>query len=151
MVWGILRFNSKSSSTPNSVQLSEFNSFLLTFGKIAGIYVVVAVFLSFFTKHWIFRWRNAMNDYYMNNWVKLRPLKVQVKESKKIREDLPQQWKHLVLVFWILFTLVAFYQYYGNYRNQLKYYLSLGSRPCISLCCSNFCIVWYCFVSCNWY
>ena len=57
----------KALSTPNSVQLSEFNSFLLTFGKIAGIYVVVAVFLSFFTKHWIFRWRNAMNDYYMNN------------------------------------------------------------------------------------
>ena len=26
----------KALSTPNSVQLSEFNSFLLTFGKIAG-------------------------------------------------------------------------------------------------------------------
>ena len=74
----------KALSTPNSVQLSEFNSFLLTFGKIAGIYVVVAVFLSFFTKHWIFRWRNAMNDYYMNNWVKLRTIEG---ASQRVQED----------------------------------------------------------------
>ncbi len=74
----------KALSSPNSVQLSEFNSFLLTFGKIAGIYVVVAVFLSFFTKHWIFRWRNAMNDYYMNNWVKLRTIEG---ASQRVQED----------------------------------------------------------------
>lgn len=74
----------KALSTPNSVQLSEFNSFLLTFAKIAGIYVVVAVFLSFFTKHWIFRWRNAMNDYYMNNWVKLRTIEG---ASQRVQED----------------------------------------------------------------
>ena len=74
----------KALSTPNSVQLTEFNSFLLTFGKIAGIYVVVAVFLSFFTKHWIFRWRNAMNDYYMNNWVKLRTIEG---ASQRVQED----------------------------------------------------------------
>ena len=74
----------KALSTPNSVQLSEFNSFLLTFGKIAGIYVVVAVFLSFFTKHWIFRWRNAMNDYYMNNWTKLRTIEG---ASQRVQED----------------------------------------------------------------
>ena len=74
----------KALSTPNSVQLSEFNSFLLTFGKIAGIYVVVAVFLSFFTKHWIFRWRNAMNDYYMNNWIKLRTIEG---ASQRVQED----------------------------------------------------------------
>ena len=74
----------KALSAQNSVQLSEFNSFLLTFGKIAGIYVVVAVFLSFFTKHWIFRWRNAMNDYYMNNWVKLRTIEG---ASQRVQED----------------------------------------------------------------
>jgi peptide/bleomycin uptake transporter len=74
----------KALSAPNSVQLSEFNSFLLTFGKIAGIYVVVAVFLSFFTKHWIFRWRNAMNDYYMNNWTKLRTIEG---ASQRVQED----------------------------------------------------------------
>ena len=74
----------KALSSPNNVQLSEFNSFLLTFGKIAGIYVVVAVFLSFFTKHWIFRWRNAMNDYYMNNWVKLRTIEG---ASQRVQED----------------------------------------------------------------
>jgi peptide/bleomycin uptake transporter len=74
----------KALSTPNSVQLSEFNSFLLTFGKIAGIYVVIAVFLSFFTKHWIFRWRNAMNDYYMYNWKKLRTIEG---ASQRVQED----------------------------------------------------------------
>lgn len=74
----------KALSAPNSIQLSEFNSFLLTFAKIAGIYVVVAVFLSFFTKHWIFRWRNAMNDYYMDNWFKLRTIEG---ASQRVQED----------------------------------------------------------------
>ena len=51
--------------------------------KSLEIYVVVAVFLSFF-KALDFRWRNAMNDYYMNNWVKLRTIEG---ASQRVQED----------------------------------------------------------------
>ena len=143
----------KALSTPNSVQLSEFNSFLLTFGKIAGIYVVVAVFLSFFTKHWIFRWRNAMNDYYMNNWVKLRTIEG---ASQRVQEDTRRFAATMetlgVSLLDSFLTLVAFLPILWELSKPIKVLpFHWRSRPCISLCCSYFCIVWYCFVSCNWY
>ena len=40
----------KALGQAGAVTVSEYYDFILTFGKIAGIYVVVAVFLSFFTK-----------------------------------------------------------------------------------------------------
>ena len=49
-----------------------------------GIYVIVAVVLSFYTKHWVFRWRNAMNDFYMSHWAKLRHIEG---ASQRIQED----------------------------------------------------------------
>ena len=38
----------------------------------AMVYVTVAVLLDFFIKHYVFRWRQAMNDYYMKYWERLR-------------------------------------------------------------------------------
>ena len=46
--------------------------------------MLLLLFSKFFTKHWIFRWRNAMNDYYMNNWVKLRTIEG---ASQRVQED----------------------------------------------------------------
>jgi len=54
----------KALATPGAVTQTEFFAQLLSFFKIAGIYVIVAVLLGFFTKHWVFRWRTAMNDFY---------------------------------------------------------------------------------------
>ena len=84
MVWGILRFSPKSSRQAEAVSLQEYYGFILTFGQIAGIYVIVAVVLSFYTKHWVFRWRNAMNDFYMSHWAKLRHIEG---ASQRIQED----------------------------------------------------------------
>ena len=74
----------KALGEAGAVTLSEYYGFILTFGKIAGIYVVVAVFLSFYTKHWVFRWRHAMNDFYMRYWAKLRHIEG---ASQRIQED----------------------------------------------------------------
>lgn len=59
-------------SKPNSVPFSDFLSKCLTFAGIAGTYVAVAVILEFFVRHYVFRWRTAMNDFYMSHWVELR-------------------------------------------------------------------------------
>ena len=74
----------KALGQAEAVSLQEYYGFILTFGQIAGIYVIVAVVLSFYTKHWVFRWRNAMNDFYMSHWAKLRHIEG---ASQRIQED----------------------------------------------------------------
>ena len=43
-----------------------------TFLGIALVAVVVGVLSLFFVSHYVFRWRTAMNDYYMQHWPRLR-------------------------------------------------------------------------------
>ena len=59
-------------SKPGQVTLPEFYAQLATFAGIAMVAVVVGVLTRFFVSHYIFRWRTAMNDYYMANWSWLR-------------------------------------------------------------------------------
>ena len=58
----------KALATPNAIDLETFFTQLLTFFEIAAVFIFVAVLLGFFTKHWVFRWRHAINDYYMEHW-----------------------------------------------------------------------------------
>ncbi|MBO6560178.1 MAG: peptide antibiotic transporter SbmA [Nisaea sp.] len=74
----------KALAAPNSITIGEFYKFLLTFGQIAGIYIFVAVMLGFFTKHWVFRWRQAMNNFYMGHWRHLRHIEG---ASQRVQED----------------------------------------------------------------
>ncbi len=74
----------KALGEPGAVTSDEYYGFLFSFAKIAGIYIFVAVLLSFFTKHWVFRWRHAMNDFYMRNWGKLRHIEG---ASQRVQED----------------------------------------------------------------
>lgn len=74
----------KALGTPNSVSLEEFLGYCLAFAKIAGIYIIIAVLLEFFVRHYVFRWRTAMNEYYMANWDKLRHVEG---ASQRVQED----------------------------------------------------------------
>jgi peptide/bleomycin uptake transporter len=66
------------------VTLAQFFGHLITFAGIAFIAISVGVFTRFFMSHWIFRWRNAMNDYYMSHWQKLRSVEG---ASQRVQED----------------------------------------------------------------
>jgi peptide/bleomycin uptake transporter len=66
------------------VTAGEFYGFLLTFAEIAFIAVAVAVLTRFFVSHYIFRWRTAMNDYYMAHWEELRHIEG---ASQRVQED----------------------------------------------------------------
>jgi len=66
------------------VTLDEFFAELVTFAGIAFIAVGVGVFSRFFVSHWIFRWRTAMNEYYMSYWPKLRSVEG---ASQRVQED----------------------------------------------------------------
>ncbi|MCL5769341.1 peptide antibiotic transporter SbmA [Acinetobacter sp. ANC5681] len=56
----------------------------LTFLYIAMVAVTFAVINSFFTSHYVFRWRTAMNEYYTENWEQLRHVEG---ASQRIQED----------------------------------------------------------------
>jgi peptide/bleomycin uptake transporter len=71
-----------SKSKP--VTLAEFYGFLLSFAGIAFVAVVIGVLARYFVSHYVFRWRTAMNDYYMDNWPKLRSIEG---ASQRVQED----------------------------------------------------------------
>jgi peptide/bleomycin uptake transporter len=73
-----------SAPKPDPVTLPQFYSELFTFAGIAFIAVVVGVINRFFVSHWVFRWRTAMNNYYMSNWGKLRKIEG---ASQRVQED----------------------------------------------------------------
>lgn len=72
MVCTLLRFDPKALSAPNKVPIGELYASLVSFTGIAMIAVTVAVLNNFFVSHYVFRWRTAMNEYYMANWQRLR-------------------------------------------------------------------------------
>ena len=74
----------KMLGKPGSVTLPEFWGQLMTFGRIAMVYVTIAVLLDFFIKHYIFRWRTAMNSYYMAHWERLRKIEG---AAQRVQED----------------------------------------------------------------
>lgn len=63
---------------------AEFYSGAATFAWLALIGMNVSVVNAFIVSHWIFRWRTAMNDYFMGHWPKLRHIEG---ASQRIQED----------------------------------------------------------------
>jgi peptide/bleomycin uptake transporter len=71
-------------ATPNAVTFPDYLAQLATFITIAMIYVAVAVANRFLVSHFIFRWRTAMNEYYVANWGRLRGIEG---ASQRVQED----------------------------------------------------------------
>lgn len=71
-------------TTPGSVEAAQLYGLLLIFAHIAFLWITVYVATRFFVSHYIFRWRTAMNDYYMARWPLLRNIEG---ASQRIQED----------------------------------------------------------------
>ena len=71
-----------SKSRP--VTIEQFYGEMITFAGIAFVAVTISVLTSFFVSHYIFRWRTAMNDYFMSHWQKLRTIEG---ASQRVQED----------------------------------------------------------------
>jgi peptide/bleomycin uptake transporter len=63
---------------------AEFYVQLFTFTSIVLVAVTAAVLIDFFTSHYVFRWRTAMNTYYTDHWPALRTVEG---ASQRIQED----------------------------------------------------------------
>jgi peptide/bleomycin uptake transporter len=74
----------KALSQPGSITEASYLGLLLSFFQIAGIFVLVAVLQEFLAKHFVFRWRTAMNDFYIAHWDRLRQIEG---ASQRVQED----------------------------------------------------------------
>ncbi|MCL2893254.1 peptide antibiotic transporter SbmA [Brenneria tiliae] len=74
----------KALATPDSVGIAEFYHQVLVFLSIILISTVVGVMSSFFVSHYVFRWRTAMNEYYMAHWTQLRHIEG---AAQRVQED----------------------------------------------------------------
>ena len=70
--------------TPGLVTAGQFYGQLATFAGIALVAITVAVLTRFLVSHFIFRWRTAMNEYYVAHWAKLRQIEG---ASQRVQED----------------------------------------------------------------
>ncbi|MEE2774032.1 MAG: peptide antibiotic transporter SbmA [Pseudomonadota bacterium] len=66
------------------VTAADLYGHLLVFCVIVFPYIVFVPFKLFFTSHYVFRWRNAMNDFYLERWSRVREIEG---ASQRIQED----------------------------------------------------------------
>ena len=66
------------------VTSADLYGHLLVFSIIVLPYILFVPFKIFFTSHYVFRWRNAMNDFYTERWTKVRQIEG---ASQRIQED----------------------------------------------------------------
>jgi peptide/bleomycin uptake transporter len=76
---------SEASTGPSStVTAAVLYQGIYDFFAIASFSISVVIFSSFFTSHYLFRWRTAMNDYYTSKWEKVRHIEG---ASQRVQED----------------------------------------------------------------
>jgi peptide/bleomycin uptake transporter len=74
----------RALETPNSVTLESYYAQLVTVTGILMVSITVAVLNLFVVRHYVFRWRTAMNDYYVSHWERLRRIEG---ASQRVQED----------------------------------------------------------------
>ncbi|MGI9350549.1 MAG: peptide antibiotic transporter SbmA [Rhizobiaceae bacterium] len=120
----------RALSAPNAVTEWELYREIATFLQIALVYVFVAVLFRYFVSHYVFRWRNAMNDYYMANWQKLRNVEgasQRVQEDAKKFADITQSLG--VNLLDSVMTLIAFLPLLWGLSAQVKALPIVGEVP----------------------
>jgi peptide/bleomycin uptake transporter len=71
-------------SGQGSVTAAGLYSLIWKFTEIAMVWMVVYVATRFFVSHYVFRWRAAMNDYYMSRWPEVRTIEG---AAQRVQED----------------------------------------------------------------
>ena len=74
----------KALAEPNSITIEEYWGGLLSFITLAAVYVGIAVLVSYFTAHFLFRWRTAMVEWYHSVYNYARKIEG---ASQRVQED----------------------------------------------------------------
>jgi peptide/bleomycin uptake transporter len=74
----------KALAKPNAITIQEYWESLFSFISLAGLYVAVYVVISFFTAHYLFRWRAAMVEWYHSVYDKASKIEG---AAQRVQED----------------------------------------------------------------
>ena len=74
----------KALAEPNAVSIEEYFVSLFSFITLAAMYIAVYVAISFFTAHYLFRWRTSMVEWYHSVYDKARKIEG---ASQRVQED----------------------------------------------------------------
>lgn len=74
----------KAISTPGAVTAAELYSLFSIYALIGLMFISLFVITRFIVSHYIFRWRTAMNNFYAQNWPRLRHIEG---ASQRVQED----------------------------------------------------------------
>ena len=74
----------KALAEPNAVSIEEYFGSLFSFITLAAMYIAVYVAISFFTAHYLFRWRTSMVEWYHSVYDKARKIEG---ASQRVQED----------------------------------------------------------------
>ena len=74
----------KALAKPNAITIDEYWESLFSFISLAGLYVAVYVVISFFTAHYLFRWRAAMVEWYHSVYDKASKIEG---AAQRVQED----------------------------------------------------------------
>ncbi|WP_338501820.1 peptide antibiotic transporter SbmA [Erwinia aphidicola] len=115
---------------PNTVKLTTLYALTRTFLYIALIYVTINTINLFFISHYVFRWRTAMNNYYMQYWPRLRHIEG---AAQRVQEDTMRFASTLedmgVSFINAIMTLIAFLPVLVTLSVHVKTVPVLGSIP----------------------
>ncbi len=117
-------------ATKGSITTTQLYSGMSQLVGILAVWIIVAIMLSFFTSHYTFRWRTAMNNFYVENWNKLRSVEgasQRVQEDtmrlSRLMEDLGTSFISSVM------TLIAFLPILSALSTSVKEVPVLGAIP----------------------
>lgn len=74
----------KALGEPNAITMGEYWASLASFIYLAAIYVAIAVAISYFTAHFLFRWRAAMVEWYHSVYDRARTIEG---AAQRVQED----------------------------------------------------------------
>lgn len=112
------------------VTASQLYLGLLGVTGILFLAVAVLAFNVFFTSHYIFRWRTAMNEFYMENWPRLRHIEG---ASQRVQED-TMRFSNTMEVLGVGFiraimTLIAFMPVLFSFSDRINELPIIGQVP----------------------
>lgn len=112
------------------VTLGEFFGRLADFAGIAFVAVAVGVLNRFFTSHYAFRWRTAMNDFYMSHWSTLRTIEGAAQRVQDDTMRFARTTEDLgINLIESVMTLIAFLPILLVFSNAVKELPLLGEVP----------------------
>jgi peptide/bleomycin uptake transporter len=74
----------KALGSPHAVTQEDLIQQLWVFTKISVVYVLIAILLEFYIRHYVFRWRTAMHQYYCQHWHKVHHIEG---AAQRVQED----------------------------------------------------------------